>query len=579
MRSARPSLLEGVRPVVSALARPARGLVAVVLVAQAAAAEAPGRAGEKVAAPVACRALASDPAHGLAGNPSIKSARSRIVRARGSDVAHCLVELVYGEHARQSIAIRIGLPLNSIDGGRGGVEGAWNGRTLGMGGGGCAGNLEVTGPVDAGYVGSGTDGGHAGGDCEPGVNDDGTYNLQFINDFIRNGIKQQVLLMKSVAGAYYGKRPDYNYWNGCSTGGRQGYLLAQELPGELDGILANAPALYWTRLVTPGIWGQIVMKELVGGPIAAGKLNRATASAVAACDGADGVADGIIDDPRTCSFSARANVCGAPTAPARDCLTAAEAQAIDRIWDGPRNARGDRIGFGLERGARLQDLHGDEPFDLAVTQLHWSKRSRHFDWRRVTIASFAEIAQESSRGIADMTDAVGNLDEFRRRGGKLLTFVGVSDELINPRAAIDYYRRMAVRYGGRKSADFQALQGFYRLFRGPGVAHCAEGVGPQPQRLFEALVDWVEKGVAPERILAEGGPAGAPPRSRPLCPYPQTAVYNGRGSTDDAASFHCGGNLETRRTVCADVLAKYKDEVDGPLDFEGAGLDRRDCGG
>lgn len=122
----------------------------------------------------------------------------------------------------QNINIRVGLPLNAIDGGTGGVQGAWNGRTQGVGGGGCAGNLNVNAPVNAGYVGSGTDLGHTGGNCEPGVNADGSYNLQFIQDFIRNAIKQQVLFSKRIADRYYGMKPAYNYWNGCSTGGRQG---------------------------------------------------------------------------------------------------------------------------------------------------------------------------------------------------------------------------------------------------------------------------------------------------------------------------------------------------------------------
>ncbi len=183
-------------------------------------------------------------------------------------------------------------------------------------------------------MGSGSDAGHSGGDCEPGVNLDGTYNLQFINDFIRNGMKQQILLSKAVTETYYAMKPAYNYWNGCSTGGRQGYVLAQELPKELDGILANAPAIYWTRFQTAQMWGQIVMKDLVGGPIAAAKLNQATASAVAACDAADGVTDGVIDDPRTCSFSAMANVCGTPTAPAANCLTAPKPSPSTRSGTG-----------------------------------------------------------------------------------------------------------------------------------------------------------------------------------------------------------------------------------------------------
>ena len=231
------------------------------------------------------------------------------------------------------------------------MQGAWNGRTQGIGGGGCSGSLNVNAPVNAGYVGSGNDTGHAGGNCEPGVNEDGTYNLQFINDFIRNGMKQQVLFSKAVAKTYYAAKPAYNYWNGCSTGGRQGYVLAQELGKELDGILANAPAIYWTRFQTAQMWGQIVMKDLVGGPIAAAKLSQATASAVAACDAADGVVDGVIDDPRTCKFSATANVCGAATAPAANCLTLA----------GGRSDRPD-LGRPAQRG-RQQDLVRARPRD------------------------------------------------------------------------------------------------------------------------------------------------------------------------------------------------------------------------
>ncbi len=528
-------------------------------------------------APVSCVLLATDPANGLLENPVIKSVNSVVVAASGTNAGYCQVNVLYGTTPEQNINIRVGLPLNSLDGGTGGVEGAWNGRTQGIGGGGCAGSLNVTAPVNAGYVGSGTDTGHTGGDCEPGVNPDGSYNLQFIQDFIRNAIKQQVLLSKVIAKTYYAAKPAYDYWNGCSTGGRQGYLLAQELGKELDGVLANAPAIYWTRFQTAQMWGQIVMKDLAGGPIAAAKLSQTTASAVAACDAADGVADGVIDDPRTCKFSATANICGTPAAPAANCLTPAEAEAIDKIWDGPRNAKGNRIWFGLDRGTNLGGLNGTNPFALGVTQFHWDEHDRTFDWRTVTADGYPQVAQDGSRNIADVTDTFGDLDSFRRHGGKLLTFVGANDQLIMPRGVINYYRQMASHYGKHGEPDFERVQSFYRLFRAPGVAHCGGGAGPQPQNLFNALVNWVENGVAPEQILAQSESGGVVTRTRPLCPYPQTAVYNGSGSTDDASNFHCGGNLEKRRLVCADVLTKYKHEAKGRLDFTGTGVDRHDC--
>ena len=527
--------------------------------------------------PVSCAELATDPANGLAGNPDVKSVNSQIIAAAGANVAYCQVNILFGANPNQNINIRVGLPLNALDGGAGGVQGAWNGRTQGIGGGGCAGSLAVNAPVNTGYVGSGNDLGHSGGNCEPGVNVDGTYNLQFINDFIRNGIKEQILFSKAVAARYYAQKSAYNYWNGCSTGGRQGYLLAQELPQELDGILANAPAIYWTRFQTAQMWGQIVMKDLVGAPISAAKLNQTSASAVSACDAADGVVDGIIDDPRTCGFSATANICGAPTAPATNCLTLQEAQAIDKIWDGPRNPEGNRIWFGLDRGTALTGLNGTNPFALGVTQFHWDEHDLLFDWKTVTGDGYPQVAQDGSRNIADVTDTFGHLDGFKRNGGKLLTFVGGNDQLIYPRGVINYYRVQASRHGRHDKADFDHLQDFYRLFRAPGVGHCGGGSGPQPQNLFGALVNWVENGVAPETILATNVTGGVVTRSRPLCPYPQTAIYNGSGSTNDAANFHCGGNLEKRRVVCADVLVKYKHEVDGRLDPEGSGVDRDAC--
>jgi hypothetical protein len=325
------------------------------------------------------------------------------------------------------------------------------------------------------------------------------------------------------------------------------------------------------------MWGQIAMKDLVGGPIAPAKLTQATASAVAACDGHDGVVDGVIDEPRSCTFSAKANICGAPGAPATNCLDAAEAEAIDLIWDGPRNNDGKRIWFGLDRGTNIGSLNGNNPFALGVTQFHWDLHDPTFDWKTVTLNTYPQVAQAGSRNIADVTDTFGDLDTFRASGGKLLTMVGANDNLIMPQGVLHYYRQMAERYGGKHDDDFSGVQKFFRLFRAPGVGHCSGGVGPQPQGLFDALVNWVEHKVPPKTILAQTTVGGVVTRTRPLCPYPQTAIYKGSGSTDDAANFRCGGNLESREEVCDSVLVKYKHEVDGPLDYREGGTSRGEC--
>jgi hypothetical protein len=526
------------------------------------------------AAATACQNLAA----GLQNTAGVKSLKSALVQAVGKNAAYCQVDLLYGTTPGENIRIRVGLPLSATDGGKGGVQGAWNGRTEGLGGGGCSGGLYVAPAVNAGYVGSQTNLGHDGGDCEPGVNLDGSYNMLFVQDFIRIAVEQQVVWAKKLADTYYGQVPAYNYWNGCSTGGRQGYLLAEELPGELDGILADAPAINWSRFQTAQLWGQIVMKEMVGGVIAPAKLRQVQASAIAACDAADGVTDGLIDDPRICHFSARTNICGAPTAPQQNCLTAAEAGAIDKIWDGPRNQKGDKVWFGLDRGTDFQVLDGAMIFPLSIAQFHWDEHNRNFDWQSVKMADFARVIQDASRNIADITDTVKPLDEFKRHGGKLLTFVGANDQMIFPRGVIHYYRQMAARYSKSGEPDFKNLYSFYRLFRVPGVNHCGGGAGPMPVDPFGALVNWVEKGEVPDSLLTAGGssaPQGG--RTRPACLYPQTAIYNGSGDINDAKNFHCGGNLETVQTICEDVLVQYKNEASGQLDYRGMGVNATVC--
>jgi Tannase and feruloyl esterase len=288
---------------------------------------------------------------------------------------------------------------------------------------------------------------------------------------------------------------------------------------------------------------------------------------------------GVIDDPRTCTGSAKANICGAPNAPAQNCLTPAEAAAVDKIWDGPRNGRDNKVWFGLDRGSAFGVLNGPTPFALGVTQFHWDEHDRNFDWQTVSLDEYPQVAQDGSRNIADVTDTFKPLDRFKASGGKLLTWVGSNDQFIYPRGVIKYYREMAVRYGRHDRPDFAELQKFYRLFRAPGVGHCGIGSsGPIPVDPFGALVNWVENHVPPQSLLASGGSAApATGRTRPLCPYPQTAIYNGSGSIDAATSFHCGGNLETQAVVCNDTLARYKHEAKGHLDFDGTGVDKKDC--
>jgi hypothetical protein len=460
------------------------------------------------------------------------------------------------------IKVATGLPLSNADGGSGGVQGAWNGKIQDLGGGGYAGSVfAVTPMTDAGYAGSTTDTGHSaalGGSFA--LNPDNTLNWGLIRDFVFNGIHAQSGWSKKLVQMYYGTTQKYAYWTGCSTGGRQGHQQAQTYPDEYDGILAGDSAFNWDRFIPAELWPQVVMKQETGGVIAAAKLNAVTQAAIKACDGLDGITDGILQDPRACQYSAKSFVCkGSPSDPS-NCLTAAEATAVDKIWHGVIENGNKRDWFGLERGTPLVfgafgpgvGLGGAVPFPIPTDHFRfWVEQDPSFDWHSFTETSFIQAMKE---GEIKFHDVIGtddpDLSAFRGHGGKMITYHGLADELIFPRGTFNYYNRATHRAGGLKH-----VQEFYRFFPYPGVGHCF-GNASQPNAplidtslasltqinatLFNALINWVENGVAPDSIVAYNNlnPALATV-SRPICKYPDKLVYKGTGSTNVAANFIC----------------------------------------
>jgi hypothetical protein len=516
-----------------------------------------------------CSAISTDPAWGLAGNPELRGLTSQIVPAAGPTPSYCRLDFTYSSLSgpsagydvgqSQQIKIRVGLPLNTSDGGSGGVQGNWNGRIRNLGGGGCAGSVgNVATSINGNYVGSSTDTGHTGSCASTFFLSSGSLNWGVIDDFFHNGVRQQVEWTRRITELYYEMKPLYRYWDGCSTGGRQGLELASSVPDELDGVLAGAPAIYWDRLEMAQLFPQIVMKDLVGAPIAPNKKTAATAAAIGACDARDGVVDGVLEDPTQCTFSATASICGALTAPAPpDCLTPQEANAIDKIWDGPRNSLGKRVYWGLSKDQPLNGFAGANPFALATDALKFHHADPSFDWHTITLETWAAEQQLGSNLMGDrINNDNADFTKFRDHGGKMITWQGTADSAIYYQQSMDLYRRGAALVGG-----YSDTQPWWRYYRAPGVGHCGGGAGPQPQDLFNVLVKWVENGVAPDRILSQGG-AGTPTRTRPLCPYPQRAVYSGRGSTDDWNNFICSGNIETPAFNAQHLIqAKYKLET------------------
>lgn len=450
--------------------------------------------------------------------PSVLEATPQVAGTDASAVPYCLVKV----RVPLSINLWVGLPK----------EDKWNGRLQSLGGGGYAGVIAPpTAAVLGGYVGITNDTGHVGSDGKFAMKSPGVPNKELQEDFAHRSVHLMAVVGKQVTQAFYGKGPEYSYWNGCSTGGRQGLMMAQRYPADYDGILAGAPAIHMDRFQTAQIWPQMVMRIEAGGPIAAAKLNAASAAAIEACDTLDGVKDGVLEDPRACKFDPKVLACS-PSNSSESCLTPGEAEAVRRIWEGPKGHW-----YGLPPGTPFGMLAGPQPFMISVAHpRYWVYLDPEWDWRKLTYENFGAYVADSKRVVGPVlaTDNP-NLDGFRKRGGKLVLWHGWSDPGIMPEGTVDYYERVAKRDGSK----FARTQEFARLFMAPGVGHCSGGEGPQPQKLFEAVVNWVEKKQAPDTILASKTLPDGRTRTRPLCPYPAVAVWKGSGSTDDAANFRC----------------------------------------
>jgi pimeloyl-ACP methyl ester carboxylesterase len=480
-----------------------------------------------------------------------------VTEGKEGSVPYCLVKVV----VPAAINIWVGLPMPD----------AWNGRWQSVGGGVYAGSVNV--PADAirtGYAAATTDTGHDGGargalNGSFGMLTRGKPNTALQADFASRSEHLMAVVGKQLVQAFYGKAPQYAYWNGCSTGGRQGLRMAQDYPDDYDGILAAAPAIHWDRFQAAMLWYPVLQNAENGGPIGganpqvlAAKYRLATDRAIQACDAADGVTDGLLMDPRRCGYEAGSDAqitLASCMASDPNCLKPSEAAVIDKSWRGPvACAAGDtrcdvpatasrklggrkakRYWYGQLRGTDLSPLGGAEPFPVATEQAkYWVYFDPEWDWRGVTVESFGRFFRDSVKQVGPMMASDNpDLRAFARRGSKLVLWHGWSDQLINAQGTIDYYDRVA-----RKAGGLARVQQFARLFMAPGVAHCAGGIGPQPQRPFEAVVDWVEKGIAPDRILASRQVSGTT-QTRPLCPYPTEARWSGSGSTDDAANFSC----------------------------------------
>jgi hypothetical protein len=431
----------------------------------------------------------------------------------------------------------------------------WNGRFYMIGNGGPAGEAldaadRVSQRNDAlqrGFAFAQTNTGHDARK-EPG----GTFvmsNPQKAIDYAYRAVHLTATTAKDITKEYYGRPVMRAYWNSCSNGGRQGLIEAQRFPEDFDGIIANAPWVDQTGFAIGAMWNQKAISET---PVSAAKMVLVADKVMAKCDAIDGLKDGLIDDPRKCNFDPARDVpqCTAGTDRA-DCLTGAQAATISKIYGGPvSNGKPFFPGYmpGSEQVTTLfgggtgsgwmNVIIGAQPdaipadFNLAdgiMKYLVPKPPKPDYDYKTFNFDQDIHLLDAWSK-LADAKDP--DLSKFRKRGGKLLMTYGWADTILQPMAGVHYYEQ-AQSKNGPETKDF------FRLFMIPGMSHCAGGIGPDRHDPMTAVVNWVEKGTAPASIKASQVVNNQVVRSRPLCPYPEVARYNGQGSIDDAANFRC----------------------------------------
>jgi hypothetical protein len=435
----------------------------------------------------------------------------------------------------------------------------WNGKLAGFGNGGFAGVIDDFGlgaDIAKGYAGVATDAGHSGSPA------DASWALghpEKVIDFGHRGVHEMTRVAKLVIQQFYGSAAKRSYFDGCSDGGREALMEAQRYPNDYDGILAGAPANDWTNLLSMAVTDTQALTVTPASFIPPAKIPTIANAVLAACDKLDGVADGILNDPRECHFDPASIECKAGE-DTEKCLTAAQAGALSKIYAGLQDAKGHTVFPGYLPGAedggsgwRLW-ITGPAPARSAISFLgiaYYSNmvyEKRDWDYKSFTVDGGLQAAVEKTAAALNAVNP--DLSAFRNRGGKLILYHGWNDPAIPALNTINYYEEVIAKMGQANTDSFA------RLYMVPGMQHCGGGPGPgtfgafvgswpeDPQRnMFVALEGWVEKGTAPSAIIATktpaGNPQGMPTMSRPLCPYPQSAMYKGTGDTNSAQNFVC----------------------------------------
>ncbi|KAM0431428.1 hypothetical protein ACHAPT_005405 [Fusarium lateritium] len=429
----------------------------------------------------------------------------------------------------------------------------WNGRFIATGGSGISAGDEISLVIPAaqGYAAGFTDAGLTLNNTMDPQNtkwflrDDGTVNEVLLENFAHRSIHDLAIIGKAAVKAFYGKRPEYSYYSGCSQGGRQGYFAAEKHPEDFDGILANAPAINAPQLSPAEFWPSVLMTNIVIPPQC---VFRAYQDAIVeACDALDGAHDGLISAPEKCHYDTSRLVSKKIKCAETDgtvVVTKEHAELVAKILQGPVDPNGKSLWYGLAPGADFDGLanttivNGSTARVPFVTAESWFKyaiaQDPSLDTSKLSFSDFFDLFKKS---VDKLSDSLGSdnpdLTAFKNTGGKLLSWHGMADSLIMHDGTVLYWNKIREKAGSQAELD-----SFYRLFLAPGAGHCYGGVGPNPSEPLSALVDWVENGTSPDTLFAEAK-MGGKSVSRNLCPYPRTLRYDGNGDVNSAKSFTC----------------------------------------
>ncbi|MEU6104106.1 tannase/feruloyl esterase family alpha/beta hydrolase [Streptomyces flaveolus] len=422
---------------------------------------------------------------------------------------------------------------------------SWNQRLQGVGNGGFAGQISYSAmapALTAGYATVSTDTGHSASDSANSWISDPTQ----LEMWGRTSIHLMTVRAKEILAAHYGAGPEYSYFVGGSTGGRQGMIEAQYYPEDYDGIVSKSPGMDYSHVMMEVLWTSQRLAENPDGVLRADDRKLLNDAVLAACAGRDGVrGDLILNDPRDCGFNpARLNCRAGET---DGCLTTDQIATAERIYAPVTNPRtGQQLYPGFSRGSESAWHYAAE--DLALTSYPQALFGRavfddpNWDWRTFDFDKDAALVEKRLAAKIDATNT--DLSRLAARGGKLIMTQGWSDDYQAGALPVEYYNRVLLDKGGPDvRSALRDVQEFYRLFMVPGGGHVSGGPGPNSFDALTAVRSWVEQGNAPKEMVATKYVADRPENevtmTRPLCPYPQVARYDGSGPTSEASNFRC----------------------------------------